>query len=191
MKTSSGGLRRCQPPRHSSLGALLALVSIAAQGCAFTVPVFPMAQNSNLNNRRVRRSADAASSRPNSIIDRTRSGLSRGGPAVSGAPAGPRMASGGEEEEEELSFVDKFKTGWVTVIEQGDPNDLPPCPSGVSEMSNPVQVRRGYDIMLPCAVRIVCCCVAVAALGLVAILATTCRTVFLPCRFSVLVPVCP
>lgn len=105
-----------------------------------------MAQNSNLNNRRVRRSADASSlgtSRPNNIIDRSRPGLSRGGAAVTGAPSGPRMASGGvagEDEEEELSFVEKFKNGWVTVIEEGDPNDLPPCPSGVSAMSKPVQV---------------------------------------------------
>ena len=41
-----------------------------------------------------------------------------------------------------MSFVDKFKTGWTTVIEQGDPSDLAPCPSGVSEMSKPVQVLR-------------------------------------------------
>lgn len=146
MKNSSEALRRCQLPHHSSLIALLVLVSIAAQGCAFTGSVFPMAQNSNINNRRARRSADAASSstsRPNSIIHRSRPGLSRGGPAVSGGPTGPRMASGevtGDEEEEELSFVEKFKTGWVTVIQEGDPNDLPPCPSGVSEMSKPVQV---------------------------------------------------
>lgn len=146
MKISSGGLRHCQRLGHSNLVVFLVLVSIAAQGCAFTGPVFPMAQNSNLNNRRVRRSADAASSstgRPNSIIDRSRPGLSQGGPAVTGAPPGPRMASGGvasEDEEEELSFVDKFKKGWLTVIEEGDPNDLPPCPSGVSAMPKPVQV---------------------------------------------------
>lgn len=157
MKNSSEALRRCQLPHHSSLIALLVLVSIAAQGCAFTGSVFPMAHNSNINNRRVRRSADAASSstsRPNSIIHRSRPGLSRGGPAVSGAPTGPRMASGGvtgDEEEEELSFVDKFKAGWVTVIQEGDPNDFPPCPSGVSEMSKPVQVLLIQAVRVSCA----------------------------------------
>lgn len=47
------------------------------------------------------------------------------------------MTAGGEQE---IGFVDKFKTGWSTIIPVGDPADLPPCPSGVSQMANPAQV---------------------------------------------------
>lgn len=48
------------------------------------------------------------------------------------------MAADGEQED--LGFVDKFKDGWTTVIPVGDPANLPPCPSGVSDMAKPVQV---------------------------------------------------
>lgn len=50
----------------------------------------------------------------------------------------PRMAAGSEGEE--LGFVEKFKIGWATEIPAGDPADLPPCPSGVSDMAKPIQV---------------------------------------------------
>eukprot|EP00752_Nemacystus_decipiens_P017367 g15563.t1 len=50
----------------------------------------------------------------------------------------PKMTAGSSGEEE-LGFVEKVTTAWGTVIEQGDPDDLPPCPSGVSDLAKPIQ----------------------------------------------------
>ena len=51
----------------------------------------------------------------------------------------PGMTSGSEGEAEK-GFLEKFKTGWDTVIPVGDPDELPPCPSGVSALPKPAQV---------------------------------------------------
>lgn len=48
----------------------------------------------------------------------------------------------GREGEVEAGFLEKFKTGWNTVIPVGDPDELPPCPSGVSSLPKPAQVGR-------------------------------------------------
>lgn len=45
-------------------------------------------------------------------------------------------------EDDSSNFVEKLSKGWNTVIPLGEPNELPPCPSGVSSMSQPLQVQH-------------------------------------------------
>lgn len=135
------GSRRCQrPSRHANLTTLLAIFSVVAQGHAFARIGFPMAQTSS-GGPRIRRSSDAALLKIGGARDSISSNRGWGITGSSASAAGAPRMSGSESGEEELSFVDKFKNGWSTVIPVGDPDALPPCPSGVSEMAKPLQVR--------------------------------------------------
>lgn len=59
-----------------------------------------------------------------------------GQPAATWRVSKPMMSSSGDSP----GFVEKVVTAWGTVIPQGDPDAMPPCPSGVSELPKPLQV---------------------------------------------------
>lgn len=56
-------------------------------------------------------------------------------------PSRRSTEAGMSAEETSVGFSEKVVTAWNTVIPVGDPDDLPPCPSGISSLPKPLQVR--------------------------------------------------
>ncbi|CAM9393486.1 unnamed protein product [Scytosiphon promiscuus] len=121
MTATTQGSRRWLRPSSAGIAAFVAVLSILAPGYAFTPIGRPMSIK-----QRVSGSTRAGLSRIDSSHDR-------------GRCATPRMTAGSSGEEG-LGFIEKVTVAWGTVIEQGDPDDLPPSPSGVSDLAKPIQV---------------------------------------------------
>ncbi|CAM9420341.1 unnamed protein product [Ectocarpus sp. 12 AP-2014] len=110
----------CQRLHPARTIAWVVLLSIFAGGGAFTGIGQPM---SHLKHRVSKSSLSSPGGLQLSTLNRRPT---------------PQMTAGNSGEEE-VGFVEKVTTAWGTVIEQGDPDDLPPCPSGVSDLAKPIQ----------------------------------------------------
>lgn len=120
----NGSKRRS--PTHISLSSLVIIILSASGGNSAFIPVGRPKMSPTATGLRIRK--QASSTLPSN-------------PAPPRAVHLTEMTTGGEGEVE-AGFLEKFTTGWNTVIPVGDPDELPPCPSGVSALPKPAQVSR-------------------------------------------------